>query len=92
VERAKQEREQIIVKAQGEAKSARMVGDAIKGNPGFLELRRLEAARDIAHTISESSNRVFLSSDSLLLNVNDDGYASYFFSSSLSFSLFIYSI
>jgi len=73
VERAKQEREQIIVKAQGEAKSAKMVGDAIKGSPGFLELRRLEAAREIAHTISDSSNRVFLNSDSLLLNVNDDG-------------------
>jgi len=74
VERAKQEREQIIVKAQGEAKAAKMVGDAIKGSPGFLELRRLEAAREIAHTISESNNRVFLNSDALLLNVNDEGF------------------
>jgi len=71
VERAKQEREQIIVKADGEAKSAKMVGEAIKNNPGFLELRRLEAARDIAHVLSSSSNRVFLSADTLLLNVND---------------------
>ena len=51
-----------------------MVGDAIKGSPGFLELRRLEAAREIAHTISESNNRVFLNSDALLLNVNDEGF------------------
>jgi len=62
------------VKAQGEAKAAKMVGDAIKGSPGFLELRRLEAAREIAHTISESNNRVFLNSDALLLNVNDEGF------------------
>lgn len=74
VERAKQEREQIIVKAKGEAASAKMVGDAIKNNPGFLELRRLEAAREIAHTIGESSNRVFLGADSLLLNVNDPSF------------------
>lgn len=72
VERAKQEREQIIVKAEGEARSAKMVGEAIKNNPGFLELRKIEAARDIAHTLSSSSNRIYLSSDTLLLNINSD--------------------
>lgn len=72
VERAKQEREGIIIKAQGEAQSAIMVGEAIKNNPGFLMLRRLEAAREVAQTLRNSANRVFLSSDTLLLNVNDE--------------------
>lgn len=72
VERAKQEREGIIIKAQGEAQSAVMVGEAIKNNPGFLMLRRLEAAREVAQTLRNSANRVFLSSDTLLLNVNDE--------------------
>ena len=36
-------------------------------------LRKLEAARDIASTVSKSSNRVFLGADSLLLNVTDAG-------------------
>jgi len=75
VERAKQEREGIIIKAQGEAQSAVMVGEAIKNNPGFLQLRRLEAAREVAQTLKQSANRVFLSSDTLLLNVNDDSYS-----------------
>lgn len=72
VERAKQERQGIIVRAEGEAQSADMVGEAIKNNPGFLQLRRLEAAREVAKTMSQSSNRVFLNSDTLLLNVANE--------------------
>ena len=34
----------------------------------FLQLRRLEAAREIAQTVANSSNRVMLDADSLLLN------------------------
>ena len=74
VERAKQEREGIIIRAQGEAQSARMVGDAIRNNPGFLVLRRLEAAREVAQVLKQSNNRVFLSADTLMVNVNDDVY------------------
>jgi prohibitin 2 len=68
-----QEKQSIIVKAEGEAKSAQMIGEAISKNPSFLDLRRIEAAREVAHTISKSSNRVFLNSDALLLNVNKVG-------------------
>ena len=74
MERAKQEREGIIIRAEGEAQSARMVGEAIRSNPGFLQLRRLEAAREIAQTLRTSNNRVFLSADTLMVNVNDDSY------------------
>jgi prohibitin 2 len=52
-----------------------MVGDAIRNNPGFLQLRRLEAAREVAQTLKQSNNRVFLSADTLMVNVNDDTYA-----------------
>lgn len=58
-----------MIRAQGEAQSAEMIGQAIARNPGFIELRRIEAARDIASTISSSANRVYLTSDSLLLNL-----------------------
>lgn len=40
----------------------------MRKNKGFLELRRLEAARDIAGTLSQSNNKVMLDSQSLLLN------------------------
>jgi len=56
---------------QGEAKSAQLIGQAIASNPAFLALRRIEAAREVAHTISNSSNKVFLNSDELLLNLQE---------------------
>ena len=40
----------------------------MRTNKGFLELRRLEAARDIATLLASSGNRVMLDSQSLLLN------------------------
>ena len=40
-------------------------------NPAFLTLRKIEAAREIASTVAASANRIFLNSDSLLLNLAD---------------------
>lgn len=70
VDKARQEKQSVIVRAQGEAKSAELIGEAIENKPGFLELKRIEAAREIATVISRSGNRVMLDSDTLLLNVN----------------------
>ncbi|KAF9783467.1 band 7 family-domain-containing protein [Thelephora terrestris] len=69
VDQAIQEKQSIIVRAQGEARSAELIGEALRSNKGFLELRRLEAARDIANLLSTSGNRLMLDSQSLLLNV-----------------------
>ena len=69
VDRAKQEQQSIEIKAEGEAEAARMIGDAMKKNPAFIDLRRIEAAREIAQAIAKSANRVFLDSSSLLLNL-----------------------
>ena len=70
VDRAKQEKQSIIVKAEGEAKSAALIGDAVKNAPGFLELRKLETAKEIAATIATSNNKVYVDAESLLLNVS----------------------
>ncbi|KAI9032100.1 prohibitin-2 [Hyaloraphidium curvatum] len=72
VDRARQEKQSIIVRAEGEAQSATLIGEAVKSNPGFLQLRRIETAREIAQTIAGSTNRVFLDSDALLLNTQSD--------------------
>ena len=72
VERAMQEKKQAIIRAQGEAKSAELIGAAISSNPSFLQLRRIEAARAVSSTIANSSNRVFLNAESLLLSLNKD--------------------
>ena len=68
VDKAIQEKQSIIVQAQGEARSAELIGEAVRTNKGFLELRRLEAARDIAAMLSGSGNKVMLDAQSLLLN------------------------
>jgi len=69
VDKALQDKRSIVIKAQGEAKSAELVGKAIAQNPGFIELRRIDAARSIARTIGGSQNKAFLSADALLLDL-----------------------
>lgn len=69
VERAKQEQQSIIIKAEGEAEAAKLIGEAMRKNPAFIDLRRIEAAREVAQTVSKSSNRIFLDARSLLLNL-----------------------
>jgi prohibitin 2 len=69
VDRAKQEKQGTIVKAQGEAQSAELIGEAIKKSKGYVELKRIDTAREIAQILSQSGNRVLLDNDSLLLNV-----------------------
>jgi len=69
---AQQEKRTIITKAMGEAESASLIGTAVNKNPGFMKLRRIDAARDIAVTVSRSGNKVYLNADSLLLNLLGD--------------------
>ncbi|KAL6975891.1 Prohibitin-1, subunit of the prohibitin complex (Phb1p-Phb2p) [Sarracenia purpurea var. burkii] len=71
VEKAEQDKRSAIIRAQGEAKSAQLIGQAIANNPAFITLRKIEAAREIAQTISNAANKAFLSSDDLLLNLQE---------------------
>lgn len=72
VERAKQEKQGFIVKAQGEAKSAELIGEAIKKSNDYVELKRIDTAREIAQILSKSGNRMLLDNNSLLLDVASD--------------------
>merc|ERR1712066_94608 len=67
--KAQEEKKRTIIHAEGEKQSAAMIGDAIKANPGFIELRRIEKAKDISQLLAKSSNRMVLSTESLLLNL-----------------------
>ncbi|XP_047947776.1 prohibitin-1, mitochondrial-like [Salvia hispanica] len=71
VEKAEQDKQSAIIRAQGEAKSAQLIGQAIANNPAFITLRRIEASKDISHTVATSTNKVYLNSDELLLNLHD---------------------
>jgi len=72
VEQAEQDRKSKVIAAQGEAQAAKMIGEAMQNNPAFAELRRIETARRIAQVVARSPNRVYLSSDSLLVNLMSD--------------------
>ena len=54
VEKAVQEKQQKIVQAEGETAAARMLGEAISQNPGYLKLRKLAAAQKISGTVAAS--------------------------------------
>ena len=45
-------------RAEGEAQSVKLISEAIKKEPGFVELRRMDAAKEVATTISRSANKV----------------------------------
>lgn len=69
VDRAQQEKKQIIIKAAGEARATKLFGESMSQSPVFLELKRIEAASKIASIISRGQNRVFLESDTLMMNL-----------------------
>lgn len=69
---ALQERNAAIIRAEGESESAKLISEATKlAGPGFIELRRIEAARDVADTLSKTRNVVYLpGGNNMLLNLN----------------------
>jgi len=66
---AQEEKKRTIIHAEGEKQSAAMIGDAIAQNPGFIELRRIQTAKEVAANLARSSNRLVLNTDTLLLNL-----------------------
>ena len=67
-----QERKAAIIRAEGESESARLISEATKAaGGGMIELRRIEAAKDVASTLSKSGNVVYLpSGNQMLLGLN----------------------
>lgn len=72
VDKARQEKQAFIVRAQGEARSAELIGDAIKKSRSYIELRKIDNARQIAQIIQETGgkNKMYLDTQGLGLNVN----------------------
>ena len=70
--KAEHEKAAAIIKAQGEAHAARILSAAIEhAGPGIVELRQIEAAREIAQTLSASKNVTYVpGNQSMLFNMN----------------------
>ncbi|KAF4628302.1 hypothetical protein G7Y89_g9852 [Cudoniella acicularis] len=73
VDKARQEKQAMVVRAQGEARSAELIGDAIKKSRSYVDLKRIENARAIAQILQEAGgrNKVYLDSEGLGLNVTE---------------------
>lgn len=71
VERAKEDKKSTIIAAQAEAETARLLGEQLKTNQAYLEIKRLDAAKDISNHVARSNNKVFLDSNTLLMNITE---------------------
>ncbi|EKX72841.1 prohibitin, putative [Theileria equi strain WA] len=68
VAKSEQEKLAAIVKAEGEAEAANLISKAIQQHgTGMLEIRKLEAAKEIADTLSTSKNIVYVPNNLQLL-------------------------
>ncbi|KAI4387712.1 hypothetical protein MLD38_000124 [Melastoma candidum] len=63
VMKADQERRAAIIRAEGESEAAKLISDATAAaGLGLIELRRIEAAREIAGTLARNPNVAYLPS------------------------------
>lgn len=61
VQRADQERKAVIIRAEGEAEAAQKISKAVADyGSALIEIRRIDAARDIADILSKSRNITYL--------------------------------
>lgn len=71
VQRAAQDKKSVIIKAEGEARAAELLGPAISKSAAYIQIKRIEAAREIASSLATSRNRAYLDAETLLLNLTN---------------------
>ncbi len=75
VEKAEQEKLAAIIRAEGESQAADLISQALqKAGPGHVELRRIEAAREIASAMASNQNVMYIPSgkgSQLLMNLKN---------------------
>merc|ERR550532_1323596 len=61
VAKTEQEKQAAVIIASGESEAARLISSAIEeAGPGLIDIRRIEAAKDIANTLSHGQNVTYL--------------------------------
>ncbi|KAG5001035.1 hypothetical protein AAZX31_08G228200 [Glycine max] len=75
VMKAEQERRAAIIRAEGESDAAKLISDATaSAGMGLIELRRIEASREVAATLAKSPNVAYLpGGKNLLMALNAGG-------------------
>merc|ERR1712032_1794948 len=75
VQKSEQERQATVIRSEGEAEAAQMISDALRlHGSGLIEVRRIDAAKEIAESLSKSANVMYLpSGQQMLLSVGGGG-------------------
>jgi len=75
VQRSEQERQATVIRSEGEAEAAKMISEALREHGmGLIEVRRIDAAKDIAESLAKSPNVMYLpNGQSMLLNMAGGG-------------------
>ena len=70
-----QEAKAAIIRAEGDAESARIIDEAtLTAGTGLITLRKLEAAKEIAEVLASAPNITFLSGNTInMLNISGSG-------------------
>ena len=73
VAKAEQEKRAAVIRAEGESESAKLITDALKeAGDAFIQVRRIDTAKEVAETLSRSRNVTYLpSGGNLLLGLNN---------------------
>lgn len=68
---AEQERLATVIRSEGEAEAATLISEAIRENgTGLIDMRRIDAAKDIAQTLAQSGNIMYMpGGQNMLLNM-----------------------
>jgi len=64
VEKSRQEKEAEVILAEGETEAARLIQESMRTGNEFLELRRIEASKEIVETLSKGKSITYLPSKS----------------------------
>lgn len=70
--KAEQEKRAAIIRSEGESQAAALISQSLQKSPALVELRKIEAAKEIATTLSRSRNVTYLPAQSgnFLMNLN----------------------
>ena len=61
VEKAEQERQANVIRAEGEAESAETISRAVaRAGDGLIQIRKIEASREIAQTLAANPNVTYI--------------------------------
>lgn len=71
VMKAQQDKHSAIIRAEGEARAAELLGPALGKSTAYIQLKRIEAARDIAGSLAQSRSKVYLDAETLMLNLTN---------------------